>query len=283
MKRHQQVRNIVLSLLVTATSIPLPSAFAQRTAPRGDGGNIDITQAPQRSVSCGPHLKTFVVKPLDNRQGVGIRCVKFSEGNPGLSNIPRIAWYGEGNWGGGTYSHMGHAFYRGSNLAGYASDICDGTRTICNNFPGNLKVQIVNPSTIRVTGAWNEEWQLVNAANYKPLPRITSCGRYLQEYKVSDLAGRRRGSGLRCALRELPSGFSFRLPLVKPVTTWFGNGDWNGNRYTHLGTFSHNGYGASDICGLGDPICNTFGWGSLKFNSVPGGLDVTGAWSEKWR
>jgi hypothetical protein len=32
--------------------------------------------------NCGPHLRTYIVKPLDNRQGAGIRCVKLSGGKP---------------------------------------------------------------------------------------------------------------------------------------------------------------------------------------------------------
>jgi hypothetical protein len=67
-------------------------------------------------------------------------------------------------------------------------------------------------------------------------------------------------------------------------TTWFGNGNWEGSTYSHIGTRSFNGHGAGDICGSNfGTICNTFGWGSLKLTPVSGGIDVTGAWSEKWR
>lgn len=223
--------------------------------------------------NCGPHLRTYIVKPLDNRQGAGIRCVKLSGGKPGTT-IPRLAWYGEGNWSGATYRHVGQAIYRGRNLVGFASDIHGNGENINNNFPGNLNVQVLDGgSTIRVTGAWNEQWQLVRTTNYKPLPRATTCGGYFDEYQVSDLAGRRRGDGLRCVLRVGPKN-----------TTWFGNGDWGGSTYSHLGTRSLNGYGAGDICGTTfGSICNTFNWGSLKLTPVPGGFDVTGAWSEKWR
>ncbi|WP_414545603.1 hypothetical protein [Nostoc sp. CCY0012] len=229
---------------------------------------------PQRTnFSCGQHMSTYVVRPLDNRQGAGIRCVKFSEGRPG-SKIPRLAWYGEGNWGGSTYRHVGQAVYRGSNLVGYASDIHGNGENINNNFPnGNINIQIVNPSTIRVTGAWNEQWHLVRATSYRPLPRPRTCGQHFDEYKVSDLNGNRQGSGLRCVLRAGMRN-----------TTWFGNGNWGNSTYSHIGTRSFNGYGAGDICGtVFGPVCNTFGWGSLKLNPVTGGFNVTGAWSEKWR
>jgi hypothetical protein len=232
--------------------------------------NLRLSQV--QNFSCGPHARTYVVKALDNRQGQGIRCVKFSEGRPGTT-IPRLAWYGEGNWRGATYRHAGQAIYRGSNLVGFASDIHGNGEDINNNFPGNLKIQILGSSTIRVTGAWNEEWQLVQATNYKPLPHPQTCGRYFDEYKVADLTGNRNGEGLRCVLRVGPKN-----------TTWFGNGNWGGSTYSHIGTRSFNGYGAGDLCGANfGPICNTFGWGSLQLTSVSGGFDVTGAWSEKWR
>ncbi|AFY31526.1 hypothetical protein [Calothrix sp. PCC 7507] len=250
------------SLVAIATAT---SAFAQVPTPQ----NLHLTPAP--NFSCGPHLRTYVVKPLDNRQGFGIRCVKFSEGRP-ETTIPKIAWYGEGNWGGSTYRHAGQAIYRGSNLVGFASDIYGNGENINNNFPGNLRVEILG-STIRVTGAWNEEWKLVNATNYKPLSRPRTCGGYFDQYKVSDLTGNRQGEGLRCVLRVGPQN-----------TTWFGNGNWGGSTYSHIGTKSFNGYGAGDICATGlGPICNTFGYGSLKLTPVSGGFDVTGAWSEKWR
>lgn len=252
----------IASLVAISTT---SSVFAQVPLIR----NFDLVQAP--NFSCGSHLRTYVVKPLDNRQGFGIRCVKVSQGRPG-TRIPRLAWYGEGNWGGATYRHVGQAIYRGSNLVGFASDMYGNGEDINNNFSGNLKVEVIG-STIRVTGAWNEEWHLVNATNYTPLPRPKTCGSYFDEYRVSDLAGSRRGSGLRCVLRVGPNN-----------TTWFGNGNWGGSTYSHIGTRSFNGYGASDVCGNGfGPICNTFGWGSLKFTAVPGGFNVTGAWSEKWR
>lgn len=240
-----------------------------------------FAQIPLRQISqssnftCGPHLQTYVVTSLSQTPGEGIRCVKFSEGQPGNPRIPRLAWYGEGIWNGATYRHVGHAFYRSSNLIGYASDIHGNGENFNNNFPGNLQVQVVGGgSTIRVTGAWNEEWKLVSSTNYNPLPRLQTCGQYFDEYKVSDLTGSRQGSGLRCVLREGARN-----------TTWFGNGNWGGSTYAHIGTRSFNGYGASDICGPGfGPICNTFGWGSLRLTPVaPRGFDVTGAWSEKWR
>ncbi|MBD2344104.1 hypothetical protein [Anabaena subtropica] len=258
------IKSLTLSTIVALTTAT--SVFAQVPIVQ----NLRLVQAP--NFSCGPHLRTYIVKPLDNRKGSGIRCVKLSQGKPGTS-VPILAWYGEGNWSGATYRHAGQAIYRGSSLVGFASDIHGNGEDINNNFPGNLQIQIIGSSRIRVTGAWNEEWQLVNSTNHRSLPRPKTCGKYFDEYKVSDFAGSRRGEGLRCVLR-----------VGMRNTTWFGSGNWGGTTYSHIGTRGVNGYGAGDICGTGfGPICNTFGWGSLKLTPVTGGFDVTGAWSEKWR
>ena len=227
---------------------------------------------PASKFTCAPHTRTYIVKSLRNAKGKGIRCVKFSNGNR-RNRLPRIAWYGEGNWSGRKYRHVGHAFYRGRNLIGFASDMYGNGENFNGNFNGNLKLQFVSGSRIRVTGAWNEEWIPVKSTSYKPLPRPKTCGKHFNQYKVSDLKGNRRGSGLRCVLR-----------VGRKNTTWFGNGNWGGNTYSHIGTRGSRGYGASDICKSPfGPICNTFGYGSIKINLVPDGANVTGAWSEKWR
>jgi hypothetical protein len=266
------IKSIALSALlalfgsttVSARPVPLPTLETIRMA---------------QSFNCGPHLLTFVVKPLNQRQGAGIRCVKLSEGRPNQTRIPQLAWYGEGNWNGTTYRHVGHAFYQGTDLVGSASDIYGNGEDFNNTFPENLKVEVTSgtwsmPNQIRVTGAWNEVWVRVRSVAYQPLPRPRTCGSHFDEYRVSDLRGDRAGAGLRCLLRE-----------GRENATWFGNGDWKGGTYSHLGTLSFNGYGASDICGAPfGPTCNTFGWGSLRFAAVASrGFDVTGAWSEKWR
>jgi hypothetical protein len=233
--------------------------------------------AANGSFTCGPHALTFAVRSLAPvRKGTGVRCVKISDGI-GSQGIPRIAWYGEGNWEGGTYRHVGQAVTRRpSDVSGvgYASDINGNGEAANNNFPGTLKVSLAggtwnNPTRINVTGAWNETWIRVSKIGYTPLERPKTCGSYFDQYTVSDLAGSRAGEGLRCVLKVGPKN-----------TTWFGNGNWGGTTYSHLGTKGHNGYGAGDICDAPfGPTCNTFGYGSLDF-SVAG--QVTGAWSEKW-
>ncbi len=249
-------------MVLSAAAVP----FAQVLT-----AQAELTVTP--TFSCGPHLRTYIVKPLDNRQGRGIRCVKFSNGTSATPRIPKLAWYGEGNWSGATYRHVGQANYINSSLVGSASDIYGNGEDINNNFNLNLKVNIANPARIQVSGAWNEEWILVKSTNYNPLPRPKTCGGYFDEYKVSDLAGNRQGQGLRCVLR-----------VGAKNTTWFGNGNWGGTTYSHIGTYSTNSHGAGDICAAGlGPICNNFAYGSLKLTQLSGGFDVTGAWSEKWR
>ncbi|MEM7554718.1 MAG: hypothetical protein AAF378_11545 [Cyanobacteria bacterium P01_A01_bin.84] len=239
-------------------------------------------QAPVRSkFSCGSHMKTYVVRSLNNVKGKGIRCVKFGQPRPlAKRRLPAIAWYGEGNWQGKTYRHVGHAFGRNrQNLKGYASDIFGNGEDFKGNFPGNLKIQVINSSRIRVTGAWNEEWIALKATNYKPLRRPKTCGKYFDQYRVSDSVpvsrGGRKGRGLRCVLK-----------VGRKNTTWFGNGYWvsGKNTYSHLGTRGARGYGAGDICGTSfGPTCNNFPYGSLKLNLIPGGFKVTGAWRELWK
>ncbi|MDJ0737590.1 MAG: hypothetical protein QNJ47_26610 [Nostocaceae cyanobacterium] len=260
------MKSFALGSMITLTTAT--TSFAQVPLQ-----NPDLQLSQVSNFRCAPHLSTYVVKSLRGVRGKGVRCVKFSQGNSRNPRIPRLAWYGEGNWGGRTYRHVGHAFYRGRNLVGSASDIYGNGENFKNSFPGNLKLQIISGSRIRVTGAWNEEWIRVRSTNYRPLRRPRTCGKYFDQYRVSDLAGRRRGSGLRCVLR-----------VGRKHTTWFGNGNWGGNTYSHIGTRGRNGYGAGDICpATFGPICNTFGYGSLKLTPVFGGFNVTGAWSEKWR
>jgi hypothetical protein len=283
--RKYNLRQTVSALLLLPlfASLPLP-ALAQTLTPLPRTIGVPVLTP---SFTCAPHLATFAVKPLDQRQGTGVRCVKMSEGTPDNPRIPKLAWYGEGKWQGSNYRHVGHSFYQGSTLVGAAADFQED---IHNNFPfGTLKFEIVDASTIRVTGAWNEIWSRVDKVNYKILPALKACGKFFDQYKATDLSpSSRPGEGLRCALQaehNPPELKEPQLPVVKGVTTWLGNGYWKtaSNNYSHLGTFSYNGYGASDICDRRfGSICNNFGWGSLKFDPYSDGYKVTGAWREQW-
>jgi hypothetical protein len=248
--------------------------------------SASLSTAQPQPFKCGSDTLTFEVKSLNNIGGKGVRCVRLSDGTNPIT--PRLAWYGEGNWDGSTYRHVGHAFFSGSKktipnnnkpLIGSASDIFGNGEDFKGNFKNNLEVSLAsgtwnNPTAIKVTGAWNEMWYLRSSIDYQPLPSIQSCGSYFDEYRVSDLQNSRNGNGIRCMLK-----------VGRTKTTWFGTGEWEGATYSHLGTRSSAGYGASDLCeGNFGNICNNFDYGSLNFKQVyPRGFDVTSAWSEKWR
>ncbi|MEM7552943.1 MAG: hypothetical protein AAF378_02395 [Cyanobacteria bacterium P01_A01_bin.84] len=222
--------------------------------------------------SCGPNMKTYVVKS-NNGQNKGIRCVKTVQSND--KKLPTIAWYGEGYFQGKTYRHVGHAFIDGNYpyLKGYASDIYGNGEYFKGNVPGNLKIKIINSSKIQVTGAWNEEWNVVKYTAYKPLKRPTTCGKHFLQFTLST----DNGKGLRCFLKVGPT--------YSNTTTWFGNGYWNSknNTYSHLGTRSTEGVGAGDICGSSfGSYCNNVPYGSLQLTPARFGLIVKGAWKELW-
>lgn len=225
--------------------------------------------------SCGnyPNLRTYVARTM-NGQFQGIRCVKFSNGlqvntNGTDTTYPAFAWYGESS-NGCTYRHVGQAFYNNYKLIGYASDIYGNGECFKNNFPGNLTMTFTSDSRILVTGAWNEEWTPVNSVFYTPLPQPKTCGSNFDRYNVLTNSS---SFGLRC-----------KLKVGTSTNTWFGSGNWNGTTYSHLGMRSTYGRGASDIChpSFGQ-FCGNYDFGSLKFQYVSGGINVTGAWNEQWR
>lgn len=270
-------------------SIALGGVLALSMAPAINAQTAFPSTVNQRTLatqkfSCGRHLKTFVVRSLNQKRGRGIRCVKVSTIRRGTRRIPKLAWYGEGNWNGKTYRHVGHAFGRGRIMRGYASDIYGNGEHFKNNFPGNLRVTMLSPNRIQVTGAWHEEWVQVRSTRYRPLRRARTCGQFFDQYRVADLVSPpqgRRGRGLRCVLKVGPQG---TYAPQRYFTTWFGNGQWGQAVYSHLGTRSFKGAGASDICGsVFGPVCNHFNYGSLQIKAVGNGFDVDGAWREKWR
>lgn len=270
-------------------SIALGGVLALSMAPAINAQTVPqqtLSQRPlaTRKFSCGRHLKTFVVRSLNQQKGRGIRCVKITTMRRGSRRIPKISWYGEGNWNGKTYRHIGHAFGNRRLMRGYASDIYGNGEDFKNNFPGNLRVTMITPNRIRVTGAWNEEWVQVRTTRYQPLRRARTCGKFFDQYRVADLISPpqgRDGRGLRCVLKVGPKG---TYASQRYFTTWFGNGQWGQAVYSHLGTRSPKGAGASDICGsVFGPVCNHFNFGSLQIKPVGSGFDVMGAWREKWR
>lgn len=238
--------------------------------------------------SCGPYLQTYVVKPLDaSIAGTGIRCVKWSDGATSKSNVPVLAWYGEGTWDGFTYRHVGQAYKLPKSkdpatYQGFASDFYGNGEYYHGNYPGSLRLTVVNDKTIRVTGAWNEEWTKVTDVVYSPLPTPTTCGSFFNAYKAysaDDLAKKRSTKeipathqGLRCVLKVGP-----------PSTTWYGVGMWDGKSYAHLVTGSSKGYGSSDFCRASGDYCGDSAYGKIRRRFLRGlNVPTVDGWNEAW-
>jgi hypothetical protein len=231
-------------------------------------------------------MLTYAVHRPDGVSAPGLRCVKVSWHSPDGSSA-EFDWYGEGNWGGGPYRHIGTGYTNQGEFGSLAkaADMFGNGETF-NGFFTNLVPAVTTgawpaPQEVRITGPWNEIWRLVTTdLNYKPLPSPTVCGPHFASYTVTDLAGIRQGSGVRCVADFGYAGFYL----------WFGNGEWDGMRYSHIGNFNLSagnkpGVGrASDLC---DPhfgtACNDFPAASLTFTSIEDGYQVTGAWSELWK
>jgi hypothetical protein len=261
----------------------------------------EITYA--QNFKCGSDLLTYEVVSSDHQ---GIRCVRYDPQDAEL-----FVWYGEGRRGQRTYRHVGIAFRGGADIGttGRAADMTTGNgEDFNNNVTGLVFVadgSWPRPSMITVTGSWNEQWNLrTDGVNYYPLPMPTSCGQNFAQYDVGSLGGV-EGSGLRCVLRT-PGTQPTQLEegSAPYQTAWFGNGNWQGRTYAHigrlsidrgdLGTGSPAGTGrASDIC---DPhfgqICNSSPPDPLKFSyrdcrvgALPTeftGYSVGGPWKERW-
>jgi hypothetical protein len=265
-----------------ARVVKLTAVTVLLLAVTGLAGDSNVAAAPSDApgpFSCGPHTLTYTVTAPDGRGGSGFRCVKYP------ASSAHFAWYGEGQWGGATYRHVGEAHklysttFQKLPLQGYAANIFGNGEDFHGTAAGTLEIEVVSgdwpsPDAIHVGGAWNEDWTLVTSTSYAPLPAPKTCGGNFDQYEVSALDGR-PGSGIRCVL-----GMSHRA-------TWYGNGEWNGARYTHIGTLnvsSPTGE-ASDLC---DPAfgeyCSETPYDGLSISPAsPRGFDVTGAWNERWR
>lgn len=235
------------------------------------------SKSASASFTCGSHLITYRVRSLSGVPGQGVRCVRFN-----VQNTPNFTiWYGEGYWGSGQYRHVGVGYLGGK---ASASDIFGNGENAQGNFSGSLRIVSSGgnfPRTMRVTGAWNEEWILEDDRTVQEytsrLKPVSTCGPHLEEFTVSDASGRRAGSGVRCS-------------TIAYGGAWYGEGNWGGDTYAHLGYGAvDRSAGAFDIC---EPSkfrgCNAFNWGSINTaNSIPGQpytgcRRVSGAWNEIW-
>lgn len=285
---------------VNYNGIPMGTAATNDNA-RCLNENASTVAGFRTPFSCGSRTATYTVRAGDNRLGIGVRCVKVQN----LESASQLIWYGEGQWQGQTYRHVGEATPgcadQPLDFCGAAADIHGNGESFNNRFPGKtIEFKAINgswpaPDEIRVSGAWNEVWHKVSTTFSTALSRPTTCGSNFDEYTVSDLPTR-QGEGLRCVLRN------GRPPYT---TAWFGNGEWNGTTYSHLGIFrierTTSGTigggtgGASNLCGPAfGQSCNNFPVGSLRFMPICEserdgrpirtfqGFKVQGSWSEVW-
>lgn len=242
----------------------------------------------QTPFTCGPNLETYVVRSLDGREGMGIRCVKRSNGSTTSPKVPAFAWYGEGSWYGATcrYRHVGQAYLEKNDaktLKGFASDITGNGECADGNYAGNLKLKIVDADHIQVNGGgWAEEWTRTSGVDYVPLPTPTSCGKWFDQYRAISIDAYSKtstaknadplNSGIRCVMKAGPAN-----------TTWYGAGSWNGGAYSHLATGSSKGYGASDFCKSSESACGKFEYGKIKRHLSPKlKLPIVNGWNEVW-
>jgi hypothetical protein len=245
--------------------------------------SITTAQPSQASFACGPHYKTYRVQSRNGAQGSGVRCLR-STPTVSLSGI----WYGEGKWGNQTYRHIGATV--GS--MGEAADIHGNGETTDGSFP--LKSLSFSSSggpdhkVLRVTGAWNETWILetdgVVESYTSSLPPVSVCGRNFTQFQVRSTAGER--GGVRCVSKS-----------PNTLGLWYGEGQWGGTPYLHLGQLIMKGntpqYFAYDICEPSrSKACGAF-QNNLRFSTdlfapavsdpfVKLVINVTGAWSEEW-
>lgn len=239
------------------------------------------------SFTCGPHLLTYRVVSNAGASGLGVRCVKMisADGKPATFG-PTFAFYGEGRWGNFVYRNVGEAYGFNGNLTLRAADIYGNGENGNGRLTGG-EISLTTsggaaPSTITLSGAWNETWQLAShISGYVPLASVKTCGPHFDKYRAESISDPEAGFGVRCRL--------------KGTNTWYGEGRWGSRRYAHLGyAFQYysfmdhrvvSSFGASDLCKPGHS-CGTFNFGSLKLNPksfphVGNGFELIG-WNERW-
>lgn len=238
---------------------------------------------PRGSFTCGPHLATYSVRPVDAAYHAGVRCVLFDSDEP-----DRFAWYGEGVVGSGLrYRHLGlHGLSGGEryDVSGNGEAFANATRfalafgreRAATAF-GSIPRRIMDRTG---GGEWvlEEDGRVEGYASH--LGPVASCGEHLMRYAARDdvpfLTEPRAGSGVRCA-----------FPGKR---VWYGEGDWEGTRYVHLGLKDEDSDRAmaADIC---DPsksaACGRAAMGTIELGwkclRGAGPVEtVSGAWRERW-
>jgi hypothetical protein len=220
-----------------------------------------LTPIPINQFKCGRGLQLYTVRSEINltKIGSGIRCVMFGQR---IINSLAIAWYGEGYEKNCSYRTLGQANYQRTDPVN--ADIVDYTSAQSDIWgngecrQSNYKKASINNIGLNVLSTQNnfhiiiyypnnvkEIWTKSTGINYKPLPRMNTCGNTigLYQFKAVDGPGitTKTGNGIRCVLKEL-----------NPNTTWYGNGYWGStaNIYSELGTkHPTKGYGTAQIYG----------------------------------
>lgn len=261
----------------------------------------DIMAVPAAAqFKCGSHMLTYSVRSLAGTAGAGVRCVRFT-------GFPSVIWYGEGHWNGHYYRHIGTAVSatfavppRANWSPSKAGDMHGAAANISGNgeyYTGKTEWLQMRPDTttqtpalIRVGGDWDEEWILQTdgvVKNYKsPALATHTCGPSLEAFDVKSTQDV-PGKGIRCVWRAW--------------NIWYGEGEWKGKTYAHVGTggspgigdsplLAHNGT-AADICDLPRyDFCN-FADKTLTISPyLPAGgpsfphvkIEVRGGWAEDW-
>jgi hypothetical protein len=108
-----------------------------------------------RPHSCGSNFAEYAVGDLRGaRNGSGIRCVLRRP-------MSDVVWFGSGEWGGGTYSHLGLQTNPNNSSVWRQSDLCGpGFGGACSVFrPESFRLTRVSPRGFNVTGDLSEAWR----------------------------------------------------------------------------------------------------------------------------
>ncbi|MDF0675555.1 MAG: hypothetical protein P0120_14630 [Nitrospira sp.] len=211
--------------------------------------------------------------------------------NPAVPAQYDFAWYGEGDWGEGTYRHVGYAFNSAELPHIGVADIFGNGEKFGNAYPPHtfdnttdqttiirLKQIVGNwpaPNEIHLDGVWKEVWKRVDTTSYQLLSKIKTCGQHFHEYHAQLLDPSITDRGVRC--------------VSKYGSVWFGSGKWGAKEYMHLGILDwgqdENGvFGpgeASDICHRGS-FCGVTPAQGIQFIRQGSDIRVGGAWNELW-
>lgn len=224
-----------------------------------------------QAYDCGPNLQAYAVYTTSGAKAHGVRCLK----KRGRSFI----WYGEGFWGETIYRHVGKIIYNNSKFNAYMSDIFGNGEDTAGDFAGNIQVTMerfdLYPQWIKLSGAINEEWRMVDHNDYFSVvsAQVKNCGPNFNQYQVTGLTGPIiNGEGVRCVMKR----------KVGDSVVWYGQGSWDDALYAHLGEIVNVKYGyAYDICNYRYDICNSKE-ARLSVDHNSNYYLIKGDWTEKW-